>query len=484
MIPALAAAAGSTKSVAERAEKSEDAIMTSTDGITRREFMASSVAATAAVGLRPAPAADRKPNILFVLADDLGYGDLGCYGQERIQTPNIDRLAAEGIRFIQTYAGSTVCAPSRCSLMTGKHTGHATVRGNARPELGLAPNEVTVPMILKKAGYNTALFGKWGLGGPGTGSAPNNRGFDEFYGFLDQLHAHNSYPEHLWENQNEVFLTDNWFFRRKLFANDLFTEHAIEFLKRRRQNPFSLYLAYTVPHANNELGSFTGNGIEVPTDAPYSDRDWPQLEKNYAAMITRMDTDIGRILDLLRQQGLDEDTIVFFTSDNGPHREGGHNPEFFRSAGPLRGIKRDLYEGGIRVPAIVRWPGKVTARKVDNTPWAFWDFLPTAAELAGHKPPGGLDGISIVSALQGKALKPRDYFYWEFHEGGFAQAVRRGDWKLVRQAGKALELYDLSSDLSERSDLAAQLQDILSSLLKLFTTARTDSDRFPVKSGK
>lgn len=358
------------------------------------------------------------------------------------------------------------------------------MRGNARPELGLATGEVAAPMLLKKAGYDTAMFGKWGLGGPGTGSVPNTRGFDEFYGFLDQQHAHNSYPEHLWEGQNEAFLTDNWFFRRKRFANDLFTEHAIEFLKRRRQNPFFLYLAYTVPHANNELGSFTGNGIEVPADAPYSDRDWPQVEKNYAALITRMDMDVGKILDLLKHLRLDEETIVFFTSDNGPHQEGGHNPGFFRSSGPLRGIKRDLYEGGIRVPAIVRWPGRIAARQVNNTPWAFWDFLPTAAELAGQDPPGSLDGISIVPALQGKAPKPRDYFYWEFHEGGFAQAVRRGDWKLVRQAGKAPELYDLSSDPSEHNDLASQRQDIAGGLLRLFTTARTDSDKFPVKSGK
>jgi len=453
--------------------------MTSTSGITRREFIASTVAATAAAGLRPATAADRKPNILFVLADDLGYGDLGCYGQERILTPNVDRLAAEGMRFTQAYSGSTVCAPSRCSLMTGKHTGHATVRGNVKPELGLTPDEVTAPSLLKRAGYETAMFGKWGLGGPGTGSVPNTRGFDEFYGFLDQQHAHNSYPEHLWENQNEVFLTDNWFFRRKRYANDLFTERAIGILKRPRQKPFFLCLTYTVPHANNELGTFTGNGMEVPSGAPYTERDWPAVERDFAAMITRMDADVGKILDLLKQLGLDEETIVFFTSDNGPHKEGGHNPEFFRSSGPLRGIKRDLYEGGIRVPAIVRWPGKIAAQQVNDTPWAFWDFLPTVAELAGQKPPAGLDGISIVPALQGKALKSRECFYWEFHEGGFHQAVRKGDWKLVRQGGKTPELYDLSRDLSERDNLAAQHQDIAGSLGKLFTTAHTDSDKFP-----
>jgi arylsulfatase A-like enzyme len=455
--------------------------VTLTTELTRREFMASAITATAAAGAWPAAAADSKPNILFILADDLGYGDVGCYGQERILSPNIDRLAAEGMRFTQAYSGCTVCAPSRCCLMTGKHTGHATVRGNLRPELGLTQSEITAPQLLQKAGYETALFGKWGLGGPGTGSVPNTRGFDSFYGFLDQLHAHNSYPEHLWENQDEVFLTANWFFRRKQFVNDLFTERAIAFLKRQRQKPFFLCLTYTVPHADNELGAFTGNGIEVPSDAPYSDRDWPALEKNYAASITRMDSDIGRILDLLKQMGLEQNTLIFFTSDNGPHREGGHNPDYFRSSGPLRGIKRDLYEGGIRVPSIVRWPGKIAARVVNDTPWAFWDFLPTAAELAGQKAPAGLDGVSIVPAFQGKALPSREPFYWEFHEGGFAQAVRRGNWKLVRQAGKSPELYDLSGDPAERSDLATRNPEIVAGLMKLFTTARTDSAKFPIK---
>jgi arylsulfatase A-like enzyme len=281
-----------------------------------------------------------------------------------------------------------------------------------------------------------------------------------------------------------VFLTGNWFFRRQQYVNDLFTERALAFLKRQRQKPFFLCLTYTVPHANNELGAFSGNGIEVPSDAPYSGRDWPGLEKNFAAMITRMDTDIGKVLDLLKQLGHEEDTIVFFTSDNGPHREGGHNPEFFHSSGALRGIKRDLFEGGIRVPSIVRWPGKVAARQVNDTPWAFWDFLPTVAELAGQKPPAELDGISIVPVLQGKGLKPRAHFSWEFHEGGFHQAVRQGNWKLVRQGGRAPELYDLARDPAERNNLAAQHPDVADSLAKLFTSARIDSPRFPVKTGK
>jgi arylsulfatase A-like enzyme len=457
--------------------------MTSGDEISRRAFLSATAVATAAA-VREAEAAALAPNILLILADDLGYGDLGCYGQERIMTPNLDRLAEEGMRFTQAYAGSTVCAPSRCCLFTGKHTGHATVRGNVKPELGLAADEANVAAFLKAAGYETALFGKWGLGGPGTGSVPNMRGFDTFFGYLDQQHAHNSYPEHLWDNQHEFFLTGNWFFRRRQYANDLFTERALAFLKRKRQQPFFLCLTYTVPHANNELGAFTGNGIEVPDSAPYAERDWPALEKNFAAAITRMDADIGKVLDLLAQQGLRENTIVFFTSDNGPHKEGGHNPEFFRSSGPLRGIKRDLYEGGIRVPAMVRWPGKVAARLVNGTPWAFWDFLPTVAELSNRKPPKGLDGISIVPALLGKPMKIHDSFYWEFHEGGFHQAVRKGNWKLVRQGGQAPELYDLSNDPAEHSDLAARHPDVAGDLARLFAAARTDSFRFPIKTGK
>jgi arylsulfatase A-like enzyme len=455
--------------------------MQAATSMTRRDFIAATTSVALAACPMPGHAAAPRPNILFILADDLGYGDLGCYGQERIQTPNIDRSAAEGMRFTQAYSGSTVCAPSRCSLMTGKHTGHATVRGNIKPEHGIADGEQTVASLLKNAGYETALFGKWGLGGPGTGSVPNTRGFDEFYGYLDQQHAHNYYPEHLWQNQNEDFLTANWFFQKKKYAPDLFTQRALEFLGKPKTKPFFLCVTYTVPHANNELGNMSGNGMEVPSDAPYSDRDWPAPEKNFAAMITRMDADIGKILDLLKQRGLDRSTIIFFSSDNGPHREGGHNPDFFRSSGRLRGIKRDLYEGGIRVPTIIRWPGVIAPGQVSEAPWAFWDVLPTAAELAGVKSPQGVDGVSIVPILFGKSPNPWKYFYWEFHERGFHQAVRRGDWKLVRQGGKTPELYHLREDVSERNDLAVKHADIAASLEQLFAEARTDSERFPIK---
>ncbi len=445
----------------------------------RREFLSASTAAllTPRVG-----AAAERPNLRFILADDLGYGDLGCYGQKRILTPNIDRLASEGVRFTQAYSGSTVCAPSRCSLMTGLHTGHTTVRGNKKPEVGLRPDETTVAAVLKSAGYRTALFGKWGLGGPGTGSVPNTRGFDSFFGYLDQQHAHTYYPEHLWENQNEHFLTANWFDQRKEYAPDLFTARALAFLKAPSDRPFFLCLTTTIPHADNERTRLAGNGMEVPRDEPYSRGDWPQQEKNFAAMVTRLDADIGKILDLLKASGMERNTVVIFTSDNGPHKEGGHNPDYFESHGPLRGIKRDLYEGGIRVPFIVRWPGKATPGRVSEHVLAFWDFLPSAAELAGVGAPSGLDGISFVPELLGKQARVHEYLYWEFHEGGFAQAIRIGDWKGVRRnAGKAIELYDLKTDIAEKNDLAAQHADIVARIDSLMKTSRTESPDFPIR---
>jgi arylsulfatase A-like enzyme len=458
----------------------------------RRQFLSFSAAAL----LAPQPHGDAaRPNILFILADDLGYGDLGCYGQTRIATPNVDRLAAEGMRFTQAYSGATVCAPSRCSLMTGLHCGHATVRGNKKPELGIRPTEITVASLHKQAGYETALFGKWGLGGPGTGSVPNTRGFDHFFGYLDQQHAHNYYPEHLWDNQNEYFLTGNWFDQRKAYAPDLFTRRTLDFLQKPRQKPFFLYLTYTIPHANNELGSLKGNGMEVPDASAYADRDWPAVERNFAAMISRMDGDIGKIVELLKQTAQDQNTIVFFSSDNGPHREGGHNPDYFQSRGPLRGIKRDLYEGGIRVPFIVRYPGKVAASSVSDEVVAFWDFLPTAAELAGVQPPLGqpagaqapipLDGVSYLPALFGQRRQGHAPLYWEFHEGRFAQAIRLGDWKGVRlNPGEPVELYNLKDDIAEKENTALKHPDIVRKMESLMASSRIDTADFPIKKSR
>ena len=435
----------------------------------------------------PQQASARKPNIIFILADDLGYGDVGCYGQKKVRTPNIDALAADGMRFTQVYSGSTVCAPSRCALMTGLHTGHCQVRGNSL--VPLRPEDRTVAEVLKAAGYTTAIIGKWGLGEPGTTGIPTRKGFDYWFGYLNQRHAHNSWPTYLWRNEEKVPLKNvvpqedavgaGVASERREFSGDLFTKEALQFVERSKDKPFFLYLTYTIPHANNEAGK---QGMEVPSDEPYSAEDWPQVEKNFAAAVTRMDADIGRLVALIRKLGLSENTVIFFTSDNGPHREGGHDPTFFQSGGPLRGIKRNLYEGGIRVPMIVRWPGRVKAGSVSDQAWAFWDFLPTAAEIAGARPPAGIDGLSMLPAIEGRPQTGHEYLYWEFHEGGFAQAVRMGDWKGVRRGlGGATELYNLRDDLGETKNVAADHPDVVKRIEEIFRTAHVDSPEFPVK---
>ena len=446
--------------------------------ITRRHF--TGLCATA---IATAQSRGGKPNILFILADDLGYGDLGCYGQKKIKTPNLDRLAVDGIRFTQSYAGSTVCAPSRCCLMTGKHTGHASVRGNRKPELGLAAHENTVASLLRTAGYRTALFGKWGLGGFDMNSHPNDKGFDEFFGYLNQQHAHLSYPEHLWENKSEFLLTGNWFEQRKQFSNDLFTKRALDFIGKNKGQPFFLYLSYTVPHANNELGAFRKNGMEAPDQEPYKSEIWPDVEKNFAAAVTRMDKQIGDVLEALDARGLRESTLIIFSSDNGPHKEGGHDPQYFLSSGAVRGTKRDLYEGGIRVPGIANWKGRIATGQVSDQPWAFWDFLPTATEVAGIATPAGIDGISILPTLTGGTQKQHDYYYWEFHEGGFQQALRQGDWKLVRQNPRqTVQLFDLKNDPKELKDLAAGKPEVVKRLEQYFRSARVEHPSFPTKA--
>jgi arylsulfatase A-like enzyme len=447
------------------------------------------VSLLAGLSTTPVRAADdRKPNIVLILADDLGYGDVGAYGQGRIATPNLDRLAAEGMRFTQCYAGSTVCAPSRCCLMTGRHTGHSRVRGNAL--VPLRPEDVTVAEVLKSAGYATGLFGKWGLGEPGSTGYPTRQGFDEFFGYVNQVHAHNYYPDYLWKNDGRFPLPGNVEGPKKgvakeraRYAPDLITENALDFLDRHNDGPFFLEYATILPHANNERGNSEGNGMEVPSDAPYTDRPWPQPQKNHAAMIGHLDADVGKLLDRLRALGLERDTIVLFSSDNGPHKEGGADPAFFTSAGPLRGFKRALYEGGIRVPMIVRWPGKVAAGVVNDQVWAFWDILPTLAELAGSTAPAGLDGLSMVPTLLGRPTQQpgHPFLYWEFHEKGFKQAVRNGDWKAVRlRPGGPLELFDLATDLGETRDVSAEHPDVVARIDAYLETARTDSPDFPI----
>jgi arylsulfatase A-like enzyme len=431
-----------------------------------------------------APAAPpRGPNVIFILADDLGYGDLGCYGQKKIRTPELDGMAAEGMRFTQFYAGSTVCAPSRCALLTGQHTGHCTVRGNAL--VPLRPEDATLAEMCKAAGYKTGLIGKWGLGEPGSTGVPNRKGFDYFFGYLNQVHAHNYYPDYLWRNEEKVPLAGNVVkdgvaTERAQYSPDLFTKEALGFVEKNRETPFFLYLAYTIPHANNEGGKA---GMEVPDDAPYHDENWPTNEKNFAAMVTRLDTDVGRLLKRLKELGLEDNTLVLFTSDNGPHQEGGHAAKFFQSSGPLRGIKRDLTEGGIRVPLLARWPGKIKAGAVSEQVGAFWDVLPTLAELVDGKTPAGIDGLSLAPTLLGRTgQRSHEFLYWEFHENGSRQAVRMGDWKAIRpKVGAPLELYDLKTDVSETTDVAAKHAEVVARIEAYLKEARTESRDWPLK---
>lgn len=419
---------------------------------------------------------DRPPNIIFILADDLGYGDLGSYGQKQIKTPNLDRMAREGLRFTSAYAGSTVCAPSRCALMTAKHMGHATIRGNLK--VPLKPEDVTVAEVLKQRGYKTALVGKWGLGDADTPGSPGKQGFDYYFGYLDQVHAHNYYPTNLWRNDEIVPIPENKNEQKTVYTHDLFTAEALKFIQENEANPFFLYLAYTIPHTNNERKEL---GMEVPEDTPYTNENWPQPEKNKAAMITRMDQDIGKLFELIEELRLDQNTLVIFTSDNGPHKEGSINPNFFRSSGPLRGIKRAMYEGGIRVPFIARWPGKVKPGTTDF-PIAFWDVLPTFAELTGSKAPPGIDGISFLPTLLGQEQKgERPPLYWEFHEGGFSQAARMGKWKAVRNNfSAALEIYDLNADPGETKNLASERKDLVKTFESFLASARTESKDWPI----
>jgi arylsulfatase A-like enzyme len=445
------------------------------------------------------PRAER-PNILLVQADDLGFGDLSVYGQSKFQTPSLDRMAEEGTRFTQYYAGSTVCAPSRAVLMTGMHTGHAWIRGNgALPEgdVPLRAEEVTIAELLRDAGYRTALVGKWGLGQPGTAGMPASQGFDQAFGFLDQRHAHRQFTDHLYRNDQRVPVDLD-----RDYVGDLFTAEALAVIDKDDPKPFFLYLNYTVPHAElrvpeDSMAPFRGRFPEEPFRNPKADavaagarpdtpslgyRSQPAPRAAFAAMVTRMDRDIGRILERIRARGLDGRTLVLFTSDNGPHREGGADPAFFNSSGGLRGIKRDLYEGGIRVPLIARWPGTVPAGGVSDHVWAHWDMLPTLAELASARTPAGIDGVSRTRALRGEPQPDPPALYWEFHERGFQQAARMGRWKAVRtKAGGPLELYDLEADRAESRDLAATEPAVAARMEAYLKTARTESSRWPVR---
>jgi len=414
-------------------------------------------------------AAPSKPNIIYIVSDDLGYGDLGSYGQKQVKTPRLDRMAREGLRFTDHYAGHTVCRPARLVFLTGKHTGHTAIAGNNMHVLPKGTKTVT--SLLKEAGYVTGGVGKWALGDVGTTGHPNNQGFDFFYGYLDQGAAHDYYPECLFRDDKAERLPGNVnsgkrnvSSKKVTYAHTRITEEALAFIERNKDKPFYLNLTWTIPHTNNEAGNVEKNGQEVPDHGIYKDKNWPDPEKGFAAMVTLMDTDTGKILDLLKKLGIAENTLVVFTSDNGPHQEGGHKVDFFDSNGKLKGHKRSLHDGGIRVPMIAWWP-KTIKSGVSNHASAFWDWLPTACELGGAETPEGIDGISFAPTLLGNTNKQvrHDYLFWRWSR---FRAVRMNDWKGV-QTDKTLALYDLSKDIGEETDVASENPKIAARIQKI-----------------
>ena len=437
--------------------------------------------------------ATQKPNIVYIMVDDLGYGDLGSYGQKVIQTPHLDRMAAEGMRFTDHYAGHTVCRPSRLVLWLGQHVGHTGLTGN-RPR-SLTGQESTVAKQLQQAGYKTGGVGKWALGHVETpadihnAGHPNRNGFNYWFGYLNQSNAHNFYPTFLWENDQQVPLPGNVIgdypngrgrvsSERVSYSHDFMTDAALRFVRRNAENPFLLHVHWTIPHANNEGGRVTGDGMEVPDYGIYKDKDWPNPEKGFAAMITHMDRDVGRLFSLLKELKIDDNTLVIFTSDNGPHEEGGHKHEFFNSNGDLTGYKRSMHDGGIRVPMIARWPGRIEAGSTSNLPSAFWDFLPTACEIAAAEPPQNIDGLSYLPTLLGEndRQKKHEYLYWSSLEGATSVGVRMGNWKLMKyrapknrkpETKPDWRLYDLAKDIGEKNDIATEHPSVVKQMLAL-----------------
>lgn len=441
-----------------------------------------------------------QPNVIYILADDLGIGDLGCYGQQKIKTPAIDNIAKNGMRFTQHYSGSTVSAPSRCVLMTGKHTGHSAIRGNHGSasnvdglvyDSSLPDAEVTVAEIMKQRNYATACIGKWGLGGPGAAGNPNNQGFDYFFGYLGQGHAHRYFTDFLWENDKKIHLDG------KTYSHDLIMEKALAYVEKNADKPFFLYLAPTIPHADiivpdGERGEYEDAFCETPhinrntKGKGYVSQ--PKPKATYAAMVTRMDTGIQRLMDLLEEKGIADNTIIMFSSDNGNHSEGGHHPDSFDSNGPFRGMKRDLYDGGIRTPFVVQWPAVIKKGSISYHISAFWDVLPTMCQLLNVPVPAGVDGISFLPELTGKGKqKKHDHLYWEFHERGGKRAVLKDGWKLielfVNEPDKTtIELYNLHSDPGENANVAHQYPDIVSKLKPYFTKSRTKNRLWEFKN--
>lgn len=449
----------------------------------------------------------QKPNIIYILADDLGFGDLGAYGQELIETPNIDRLAASGMLFRNHYTGSTVCAPSRSALLTGLHTGHTPIRGNKEffPEgqQALPDSVFTIGKMLQQSGYATGAFGKWGLGFIATSGDPQNQGFDTFFGYNCQRIAHRYYPDYLWENQEKYYLEGNDWNNQEVYAQDLIHDRTMAFLEANKAKPFFMFVPLVAPHAELAVpddkifqkyrkkfgeeqafvggeGADYGSGLQV---AKYQSQPYPRA--TYAAMVERIDRYVGEILDKVEALGLTENTVILFASDNGPHREGGNDPDFFNSNGEYRGYKRDLYEGGIRTPFIVKWPGTIAAGTVNDHISAFWDVLPTLAEIIGFGDLPKIDGISFLPSLLQKDQEEHDYLYWEFVEQGGKQAIRKGDWKAVKLNAKnpretKLELYNLKQDPAEENDLAPQYPELVAEMEALMQEAHVTNPVFPL----
>jgi arylsulfatase A-like enzyme len=438
---------------------------------------------------RPAPP---RPNLVLILADDAGIGDFGCYGQQRIRTPNIDRLAAEGLRFTQFYAGAPVCVPSRCVLLTGKHLGHAALRENVTHPL--PAEESTLAEVLRSAGYRTGFIGKWALGNSVRQGSPLEQGFDTYFGFVDQVHAHRYFPSFLLRDDQRVPFPDNERARTH-YSQALFTDEALRFLEADRERPFFLYLAYCLPHPDIDAPeeSIAPYRAAAWPETPYVERgsrriylDQPTPRAAYAGMVSRLDQEVGRVLDRLRELGLERDTLVLFSSDNGPSTEGGGDPDFFDSNGPFRGGKGDFYEGGLRAPFLARWPGRIAPGTSDRA-CASWDVLATCAELAGFSPPAGDDGLSLAPTLLGRPAEQaaHEYLYWENmpRVGNHVQALRRGDWKALRFVqGKdsRVELYDLATDPGESHDLAADKPELAAELTGLMDKAHSEPKSRPV----
>lgn len=445
---------------------------------------------------------DKLPNIIFILADDLGYGDLSCYGQQKFSTPNIDRIARDGMMFTQHYTGCTVSAPSRSSLMTGQHTGHTPIRGNRgwEPEgqWPLPADSYTIAELLKTKGYITGAFGKWGLGYIDTEGDPNKQGIDEFYGFNCQSLAHNYYPYHLWHNHEKILLPENDSGKTGAYSPDLIHDAAIRFMGKNKDKPFFLFYPTIIPHAeliakedymNLFRGKFEPEKSYKGTDSgpnfrlgPYGSQ--PESHAAFAAMIKQLDDYVGELLAKLSELGIEENTIVFFASDNGPHLEGGADPDYFNSNGDLRGYKRDMYDGGIRTPMLVKWPGRIQEGSKTDHISAFWDIMPTFAEISGAELPDNTDGISFLPTLLGKGKqKEHEYLFWEFHEQGGKMAVRLGNWKAVKlnlnktPQGET-ELYDLSSDIGETNNVASANPDIVRKMEEIMKEAHQPSENF------